>query len=135
MKGLVHWRRLEELINHFFLLLVELVQRSYHGLVRLKLMGFESIDWCTLFALSSLLQFCIGKHRPATKVLDLTKLLAGCIAVCIPILQVVLVVAPVHGEMLVAATPLLMSLSLVLVDLLSNGMSNRQHELRSKSQV
>ena len=94
-----------------------------------------SVDWCAFFAEGNLFEFCIREDRSAIKIPDLAELFTRSIAVCIPILKVVLVVSTVHGEMLVATAPLLMSLPLVFIDLLSNRMSDWQHELCSKSQV
>ena len=43
--------------------------------------------------------------------------------------------APIIGQMLVSAASFLVGLSLVLIDLLSDGMSDWKHELWPKSEI
>ena len=112
--------------------LVELIQGADHGLCGLeegrKLTGeVEAVSRDV-----GLLDFCLSEDGATAGVHDLSELFAWRIPLCIVL---ALEVTAIHTCKLVAATPLLMSKALMLVDLLTDLVGNREHELCSETKI
>ena len=127
LKWLIHWRWLKKFVDHFLLLLVELVQGTNHCLVGVEC-GLLRVLLHDLDLL--LLELLWGDDGSTADIPDVSQVLAGNMASIF-----ILLVATVVVEAGVDSTSLLMGEFLVLVDLLSDRVSNWEHEFGAKSKV